>query len=86
MEVHTGGNYEAVVLPDGSQEYMNHQSSITVNLSGEAFFTVKPNESTFTVSTTHGDIEVLGTEFNVKSTTELCTVTLKNIGIPLKNL
>lgn len=93
MEVHTAGNYEAVVLPDGSQVYMNHNSIIsyqedfnprTVNLSGEAFFTVEPNESIFTVATAHGDIKVLGTEFNVKTTSEQVAVDVKKGLVELK--
>ncbi len=93
MEVRTEGNYEALVLPDGSQVYLNHHSSIsyqedfdprTVNLSGEAFFFVKPNESIFTVATTHGDIEVLGTEFNVKTTSDQVAVDVKKGLVELK--
>lgn len=93
MEVHTAGNYEAVVLPDGSQVYMNHHSSISyqedfnpriVNLSGEAFFTVESNESIFTVVTAHGDIEVLGTEFNVKSSSDQVAVDVKKGLVELK--
>ena len=93
MEVHTEGNYEAVVLPDGSQVYLNHHSSIsyhkdfnprTINLSGEAFFTVIHNESIFTVATANGDIEVLGTEFNVKTTSNQVAVDVKNGLVELK--
>ena len=71
IEIATGQNYEVVVLPDGSQVYLNRHSAIsykenfaprTINLSGEAFFIVLPSESVFTVTTAHGDIEVLGTE------------------------
>ena len=66
-----------MLLPDESQVNMNHHSSIsyqedfsprTVTHNGEAFFTVTPNESIFTVATAHGDIEVFGKEFNVKTT------------------
>lgn len=92
-EVHTEENYEAVVLPDGSQIYMNHHSYIsyqedfnprTISLRGEAFFIVKPNESIFTVATAHGDIEVLGTEFNVKTTTNQVAVDVKKGLVELK--
>jgi len=93
MEVHTEGNYEGVVLPDGSQVYLNHHSSIsyqedfnprTVNLSGEAFFIVKSNESIFTVATAHGDIKVLGTEFNVKTTSDQLAVDVEKGLVELK--
>ena len=93
MEVHTAGNYEVVALPDGSQVYMNHNSSIsyqedfnlrTVTLAGEAFFTVLPGESIFTVETAHGNIEVLGTEFNVKTTSDQVAVDVKKGLVELK--
>jgi ferric-dicitrate binding protein FerR (iron transport regulator) len=64
-------------LPDNSEVNINANSSLTYNssswdqkrklqLEGEAFFKVKTGEK-FTVSTTYGDVEVLGTQFNVKS-------------------
>lgn len=86
IEVHTAANYEVVLLPDGSQVYLNHHSSIsyqehfdprTLNLSGEAFFIVEPNTSIFTVTTAHGDIKVLGTEFNVKTNSDQVAVEVK---------
>ena len=67
LEVKTNDSYEAVLLPDGSEVYLNHNSTIsydkdfnprTVNLSGEAFFTVVPSASVFTVVTEQGAIEV----------------------------
>lgn len=76
-EIATETNYETVELPDGSQVYLNQHSAIsyeanftprTIALDGEAFFRVLPGESPFTVTTAHGAIEVLGTEFNVKTT------------------
>lgn len=93
MVVVTKENYEAVLLPDGSQVYMNHHSSIsyqedfsprTITLNGEAFFTVKPNESIFTVATAHGDIKVLGTEFNVKTASDQVAVDVKKSLVELK--
>ena len=93
MEVRTEGNYEAVALPDGSQVYLNHNSYLSyqedfnprsVNLSGEAFFIVVPDESTFTVITAHGTIEVLGTEFNVKTSADQVAVDVKKGLVELK--
>ena len=59
-------------LPDGSQVQINSASSITyseswdrvVVLSGEAFFEVTEGDK-FTVETAFGNVEVLGTSFNV---------------------
>jgi ferric-dicitrate binding protein FerR (iron transport regulator) len=92
-EVATVANYEAVHLPDGSQVLLNHHSTIsykeefsprTINLSGEAFFTVLPGESAFIVTTQHGDVEVLGTEFNVKTTANQVVVDVKKGLVELK--
>jgi len=93
IEIETEDNYESVILPDGSLVYLNHDSSIsydenfqprTLNLNGEAFFTVISDESIFTVSTTHGDIEVLGTEFNVKTMSEQIIIDVEKGLVELK--
>jgi ferric-dicitrate binding protein FerR (iron transport regulator) len=65
---------EHVVLPDGSEVELNAGSQLrfasqwnadrTVELQGEAFFKVKKGSS-FTVKTTQGQVQVLGTSFNV---------------------
>ncbi len=63
------------VLPDGSVVVLNAVSSITftpkswedhrtLDLKGEAFFKVKKG-SKFTVQTAYGQVEVLGTSFNI---------------------
>lgn len=74
--VSTDDSYESVKLPDGSVVLLNHNSSITydkdfdprqVHLSGEAYFKVTPADRPFTVITELGEIEVLGTKFNVDS-------------------
>lgn len=65
------------LLPDQSIFYLNADSRLsyyqktwkndrTLQLNGEAFFTVKPG-STFTVETPTGNVQVLGTKFNVWS-------------------
>ncbi len=93
IEIETDENYEALVLPDRSQVYLNHHSTIsykqdfnprTIHLDGEAFFTVVPSESTFTVTTAHGNIEVLGTEFNVKTSSKQIAVDVKKGLVELK--
>lgn len=86
VEIKTDENYEAAVLPDGSEVYVNRNSTIsykksfdprTLYLDGEAFFTVKSGESPFTVATEHGTVKVLGTEFNVKTTSDQIAVDVK---------
>lgn len=71
------GEQLAVTLPDGSEMILNAKSQASfdsenwdtdrrVTLSGEAYFKVKKG-NTFTVTTSNGDVSVLGTEFNVQS-------------------
>jgi ferric-dicitrate binding protein FerR (iron transport regulator) len=43
-----------------------------------------PDESIFIVATAHGDIEVLGTEFNVKTTSDQVAVDVKKGLVELK--
>lgn len=69
------GQLETVALPDGSEVVMNANSKLNfdkekwtaarvVELEGEAFFTVQKGKS-FVVKTPNGEVEVLGTSFNV---------------------
>lgn len=64
-------------LPDNSEVNLNSKSVVTFNsnnwnkkrsvhLEGEALFKVEKGK-TFTVETDYGEVEVLGTQFNVKS-------------------
>ncbi|MDF0717071.1 FecR family protein [Muricauda sp. 334s03] len=66
-----------VVLPDDSEIFLNADSQIAyskknwdhkrnVDLKGEAFFKVAKGKK-FTVSTDHGTVAVLGTQFNVEN-------------------
>lgn len=70
------GDVQTVLLDDGSKINLNANSSIslkrffwsnhkTVNLTGEAYFTVIKGED-FNVETSRGTVSVLGTEFNIK--------------------
>ncbi|HDR52757.1 MAG TPA: FecR family protein [Mariniphaga anaerophila] len=62
-------------LPDGSSGWLNSGSSLSYNpqftkkrqvqLSGEAYFEVKPSDIFFNVKTSDFDVNVLGTTFNV---------------------
>lgn len=72
-------SFEVVEFPDGSIAYLNKDSSIeydqnfdqrVVKQNGEAFFIITKGDSPFVVKTNSGEIKVLGTEFNVKSSVE----------------
>ncbi len=68
---------DIVLLPDGSEVKVNAASQLSfdaesweeirsIDLVGEAFFKVKKG-STFDVKTKNGNVQVLGTSFNVRS-------------------
>ncbi|MEM7654955.1 MAG: FecR domain-containing protein [Bacteroidota bacterium] len=70
-----GGSPMAVNLPDGSPVLLNDESSLTfserkwdrarnLELKGEAYFEVTKGDK-FRVQTAFGDVQVLGTKFNV---------------------
>lgn len=73
------GEKKEVTLPDGSQIVLNACSQLQypsqfigekreVKLTGEAYFKVKSNpEKPFSIQTSAFQVEVLGTEFNIKS-------------------
>ena len=71
------GQRAELTLPDGTKVWLNSHTRLiyplsfdkkrTVELDGEAYFTVVRNEQPFVVKTGGLDVEVLGTEFNVKS-------------------
>ncbi|WP_435314055.1 FecR family protein [Cellulophaga fucicola] len=74
-----------LTLPDNSEVFLNAESKIAYNknqwnkkrdvsLDGEAFFKVAKGEK-FTVTTDHGTISVLGTQFNVETRTNFFEVT-----------
>lgn len=74
----TFGEQLALVLPDGSEVLLNSKSSITykksdwfdgkrtLELKGEGYFKVKKG-ATFSVHSDNGSVNVLGTQFNVKT-------------------
>lgn len=77
------GNISKCLLPDGTEVWVNTNSTISYNsnfsnqeirevkLDGEAYFHVTSNkQKPFIVSTKFGNINVTGTEFNVKSYSE----------------
>jgi len=84
---------KTVVLPDSSEVVLNANSDIRfypdwktharkVWVDGEAFFKVRParggEAAPFTVYTSEAEIEVLGTEFNVKSIDHSTAVMLRS--------
>jgi len=71
------GEQKTIALLDGSEVMLNSKSTLTydedswkdnrkLHLSGEAYFKVKKG-STFTVVTDNGEVQVLGTQFNVNT-------------------
>jgi ferric-dicitrate binding protein FerR (iron transport regulator) len=78
-KISTQDNYEVVDLPDGSIVFLNQYSELEyieafdqrrVAISGECYFSVEPSDKSFTVTGEIGEVEVLGTEFSVKSNNE----------------
>ena len=79
FEIHVPyGGKSSVILPDGSNIWLNAGSNLRYNkdfnsnyrevfLEGEALFDVEKNDIPFIVHTSHLDIHVMGTTFNVKS-------------------
>jgi len=81
------GDKTAIVLPDSSQVILNSGSRLTFNnnfqngprqvfLDGEAYFSVqKRTQNPFRVKTSDIEVEVLGTEFNLKAYSDEETIT-----------
>ena len=94
------GQQSELTLPDGTFVALNYDSKIKyhisenehlqeVELDGEAFFKVTKNKGrTFRVITSEMDVNVLGTEFNVKAYPDLRKVetTLLEGSIEIKNI
>ena len=79
------GEQLSAILPDGSTVELNAESSVSykplwwnvsrsVEFTGEAYFEVAKGK-TFSVASTHGKVEVLGTSFNVFDRSEGYSVT-----------
>ncbi|GAA0885024.1 DUF4974 domain-containing protein [Sphingobacterium siyangense subsp. cladoniae] len=97
LKVPESGFYR-MVLPDGTKVWINSASELSyplafgkstrnVELRGEAYFEVAHEKNRpFIVSTTHGDIKVLGTAFNLTAYSNVASnVTLINGSIQLTN-
>lgn len=71
------GGKTQFTLPDGSTVWLNSGSTFSypdrfdgeriVELTGEAYFNVEKQKEPFKVKTKYGEVEVFGTEFNVKA-------------------
>lgn len=86
---------ENILLPDGSEILLNHQSKVdfntkkwdenrTVNLEGEAFFKVKKG-SQFQVVSDNGTVTVLGTSFNIYTRDEIFEVSCHTGKVEVKS-
>jgi transmembrane sensor len=97
-EIHVpNGEKAELKLSDGSKVWLNDGTTIRfpktfggqtrrVNLSGEAFFNVKKGTAPFIVSSDFGEVEVLGTSFNVRAYNNLkLEITLVEGKIHFKN-
>jgi ferric-dicitrate binding protein FerR (iron transport regulator) len=91
--VNTKDNFEVLELPDGSLAFLNRNSEISydekfsprsVEVQGEVFFSVVEGKSPFVVKSEHGEIAVLGTEFNVKSSIDELEVEVQKGVVELK--
>jgi transmembrane sensor len=78
-KITTEDNSKAVELPDGSIVFLSQYSELEyieafnqrrVAISGECYFSVEPSDKSFTVEGHLGEVEVLGTEFSMKSYSE----------------
>lgn len=72
------GEQKEVVLEDGSKVILSHTTEIVtakmqprksrqVSLAGEAYFRARQGETPFIVSTEYADVQVVGTEFNIRA-------------------
>lgn len=79
------GTHSEYVLPDGSEVKLNSESSFSfkknrfskerlLSFEGEGFFNVKKG-GTFIITTSKGDVRVLGTSFNILARNDLFKVT-----------
>ena len=93
ISVKTDQQTQSVLLPDGSVVLLNQNSELEyqkdfgdrqVTLRGEAFFKVQKAEVPFVVSTSNGQITVLGTAFNVKEDEKQLEVEVETGSVELK--
>lgn len=89
------GERRQVQLPDGSRLEMGGDTAVSLDFNtrlrhvdlhgGEAFFTVQPDAARpFVVRAASGDIEAMGTAFNVKSSNAAATVSVVEHGVVVR--
>lgn len=94
--VNDGGMAMELDLPDGSTIWLAENSTLEYNsdfknhrdikLDGEAFFEVAPDkEHPFVIQTSNGEIEVLGTAFNVNATSSTTEVSVDHGRVAFRN-
>lgn len=93
VKISAGESYDAVAFPDGSFAYLNKNSTVEydrdfterkVKQNGEVFYEVKKGNEPFVVETESGEVTVLGTEFNVKSSKDDFELEVESGSVELK--
>ncbi len=83
------GEQQRLVLKDSSEVTLNYATELVVpklqagkprllSLRGEAYFHVRRNETPFIVSTGYADVQVVGTEFNLRAREGMLEVAVIN--------
>ncbi len=87
-----------VLLSDGSTIWLNRNAELKypkkfgkktrdVQLNGQAYFEIAKNpEKPFVIRTNHSDVTVLGTTFNINTTTEITEVSVTTGKVNVKSL
>ncbi len=92
--ISTSNDFQVAELPDGSVAYINYNSSVEYNKdfnprkitqTGEVFYRVTKEGTPFVVKTELGEITVLGTEFNVNSSSEEMEVEVEQGTVEVKS-
>lgn len=92
----TAGTPKEISLPDGSKVWLASNSTLeynsdfenerALNLEGEAFFDVARDEAhPFIISTEFGEVEVLGTAFNIEVEAEGAVVSVEHGKVAVRN-
>ncbi|WP_282125546.1 FecR family protein [Marinifilum flexuosum] len=93
VTISTDNSYETVNFPDGSFAYLNKNSSVEFNQNfterivkqkGEVFYEVKKGTNPFIVKAETGEVKVLGTKFNAKSTENDLEVDVESGSVEVK--
>lgn len=87
MEIDLEDGSKVTLAPNSTLEYQEEfKESRNIRLKGEAYFDVARDEKhPFVIATTYGDIEVLGTAFNVDASEENTHVFVDHGKVAVKN-